>query len=100
MCDFEDNIETTILTGQKIANVHGYILKRCNLQFIIIKYLRPSALNESNTKGKINDLYNTDLDMSYKKNIINILVGKCSKNYNQKNISKVYLNGAECNYYA
>ena len=34
------------------------------------------------------------------KNIINILVGKCSKLYNTKNICKVYLNQNEATYYA
>ena len=94
------DMEVKIFVGQKIANIHGYVLKQCELEYKIIMYLRPSSLIESNSKGKINELYDSNLNEKHKKNIINVAIGKCSRTHNSKNISKIYLNESEAYYYA
>ena len=74
LVEFEDDsIKIKILTSKKVCVLFGYILKRCSLKFSILKYLRPSNLKESNTKGKIAELYEEkELSESNKKNIISI----------------------------
>ena len=62
--------------------------------------MKPSTIFESNTKGKIKELYESELTDKNKKNIINFAVGRCGKKYNHKNISKIYLNESEANFYA
>ena len=80
---------------KKISVVFGFIINKSNINFIIHKYLRPSTLFESNSKGKINELYKNKLNENYNKNIINFLIGKCGKIKNSKSIVKIYLNKAE-----
>ena len=100
LATFQDNIETLIFVGATYAIVYGQHLKQCQIKYTIIKYLKPSNLIESNSKGIIDDLYLSNLDDSHKKNIANVAIGKCGKTQNNKNIVKIYLNKEEAHYYA
>ena len=97
---FTDSLESRIFVGASIANIYGIHLKQCDIPFTILKYLRPSNLIESNSTGIIDELYSSTLEEKHKKNIINVLIGKCGKIQNNKNIVKMYLNEDEAKYYA
>ena len=96
----DDNVETKILLGKKLSIVFGFIIKQSGINFNIYKFCRPSTIIESNSRGKINELYQNNLNGTYNKNIINFAIGKCGKIENNKSLVKIYLNRDEANYYA
>ena len=96
----EENTEVRILTSKRVSVFPGYVLKRCNLKFKTLLFLRPSTLHESNTKGKISELYEANLSDSDKKNIVNVAIGKCSREQNTKCVAKLYLDQREASHYA
>ena len=55
------------------------MLKKCNLEYTIIKFMRPSTLFESNSKGKINELYESELSEKYKKILLILLLENVEK---------------------
>ena len=93
-------MELRILTSKSVSLFPGCILKNCGLKFKVLLYLRPSILHESNSKGKIAELYETELSEFDKKNIVNVVIGKCGKEEKTKNVSRLYLDQREANYYA
>ena len=100
LAKFQDCIETQIFVGANYAIVYGQHLKKCELSFTIIKYLKPSNLIESNSRGIIDELYSSELDDDHKKNIVNHNIGRSGKTLNIKNIVKIYMNKDEAHYYA
>lgn len=69
------------------TNIYGFNLKKLKLKYKIIKYLEPSYLNKNNCKALIKELYESELDIQYKKFIMNNTLGNTGKKYNKKNVT-------------
>jgi len=69
--------------NKSMTHIYGFNLKELNLKYKIIEYLEPTRLVSNKKCKKIFEkLYSTELDISHKKNIGNVLIGYFGKKYN------------------
>jgi hypothetical protein len=93
--------ESSILFASRFSRAYGYKLNRVRKElFEIISFKRPSNLNDTNAKQRINELYDDPtLTMDAKKQIINVLVGMLEKKSNNQSSCKLFLDQGEAQYY-
>ena len=93
--------EATILFDSKYTRTYGYILKQINIKFKIIYYRQPLNVEDVNFSSALEELYkdNTISD-ECKKAIANISIGLLGKKTNKAELSKIFLDYNEANYYA
>ena len=85
----------------------GYKLNRIpkEIKYEILYYRKQSALQVSNSKELVNNLWNKKIsnieqnDITLKKSIVNIVLGKLEKRKNKKSITKLFKNYDEAFYY-
>jgi len=70
--------------------IYGFNLLCLKIKYEILEYLEPSYLNSNKDCEKnIKELYDTKLDISHKKFIMNSLIGNLGKKYNKKSKSMI-----------
>lgn len=96
-----NSIESSILFSYRYSRAYGYKLNKIdNNLYTVLYFKRPSNLYKSNSKNKINEVYENEiLSSSSKKNIINIVLGLLEKKRNKKSKVKLFLNEHEAEYY-
>lgn len=95
----ENSKRASILYDSKFSRTYGYILKQTNIKYKIIYYRRPLNIEEVNFKIPVDDLYNANIKTEMKKAIANITIGLLEKKTNKAELSKIFTDYNEANYY-
>lgn len=96
----ETSKRATILFGSTISRTFGYILKQTDIKHKIIYYRRPLNIEEVNFKIPVSELYNANIKTEMKKAIANITIGLLEKKTNKAELSKIFTDYNEANYYS
>lgn len=96
----ENTKRSTLLFDSKICRTFGYILKQTDIKYKIISFRNPLHIEDVNFRLPIQELYNSDLEIVKKKAIANITIGLLEKRQNKGELSKIFKDYNEANYYA
>ena len=93
--------EASIIFDNKFSRTFGYILKKINIKFKIIYYRKPLNIEDVNFNKAVQELYeDKNISDRHKKAIGNLTIGMYGKKCNRAELSKIFLDYNEANYYA
>lgn len=95
----EKSKRAVILFGSKFSRTYGYILKQTNIKYRVLYYRTPLAIEEVNFKNAVDELYKESIKPDMKKSIANITMGLLEKKENKAELSKIFDDYNEANYY-
>lgn len=91
---------TAILFSDKYSRVFGYVLKQIQIKYKILYVRTPLNTELVNFEKPVNELYSKPVDNQIKKSIVNIITGLLEKKQNKSELSKIFQDYNEANYYA
>ena len=94
-----DRNANPILFSSTISRCYGYKLNRINENYEVLYMKKPSNLIPSNSKDLVKKVFDSKLDISLKKFIVNKNLGLIEKKRNKKSISRLFKNYNEALYY-
>ena len=94
-----DRNANPILFSSTISRCYGYKLNRINENYEVLYMKKPSNLILSNSKDLVKKVFDSKLDISLKKFIVNKNLGLIEKKRNKKAISRLFKNYNEALYY-
>ena len=94
-----DRNANPILFSSTISRCYGYKLNRINENYEVLYMKKPSNLILSNSKDLVKKVFDSKLDISLKKFIVNKNLGLIEKKRNKKSISRLFKNYNEALYY-
>ncbi len=96
-----DNDERTAISfNDKYSRVFGYVLKQIQVNYKILYFRTPLNVEEVNFQNPVKELYSKPVKNEIKKAIVNIVTGLLEKKQNKAELSKIFQDYNEANYYA
>jgi hypothetical protein len=96
----ENSKRASILFDAKICRTYGYILKQTDIKYKILQYRNPLNIEDVNFRLPVENLYKSDLEIAKRKAIANITIGLLEKKTNKGELSKIFDDYNEANYYS
>jgi len=96
----DNDSRTSILFNDKYSRVFGYVLKQIKINYKILYVRTPLNVEEVNFENSVQELYSKPVKTEIKKAIVNIVTGLLEKKQNKAELSKIFQDYNEANYYA
>ncbi len=96
----DNDNRTAILFNDKYSRVFGYVLKQIKINYKILYVRTPLNVEEVNFENPVKELYSKPVKTDIKKAIVNIVTGLLEKKQNKAELSKIFQDYNEANYYA
>ena len=96
----DNDSRTAILFNDKYSRVFGYVLKQIKINYKILYVRAPLNVEEVNFENPVKELYSKPVKNDIKKAIVNIITGLLEKKQNKAELSKIFQDYNEANYYA
>ena len=95
----DDTDRSNIIFSDRYSRVYGFVLKQIDMNYEVLYERRPSKIEVVDYKTVVDNVYDTELDDSDKKYIINKTTGLLELKYNKRHSSRCFDDYAEAHYY-